>query len=92
MKNSTRFALTTLAAAAAFGTAGAVGTAASSADTLSDLDPRSDHGAYCVVVDDHGDELYLYSSIDCSAAQSRIDADERREERKEERTAERAAE
>ncbi|WP_256977128.1 hypothetical protein [Rhodococcus sp. RS1C4] len=40
MRNSTKFALTTLAAAALFGTAGAVGTTAASADTIENLTPR----------------------------------------------------
>lgn len=86
MKNSTKFALTTLAATALFGTAGAVGTSAASADTIENLTPRANQGAHCVVLDDSGDEEeFLYSPYECSQAQSDIDREDRREERKEER-------
>lgn len=55
MRNSTKFGLTTLAAAVLFGTAGALGTSVASADTIEDLNPQSNAGAYCVVLDDRGD-------------------------------------
>lgn len=88
MRNSTKFGLTTLAAAALFGTAGALGTSVASADTIETLNPQTNGGAYCVVLDDRGDEQeFLYDQFDCSSAQSDIDAQERRDERREERKA-----
>lgn len=87
MRNSTRFALTTLAAAALFGTAGAVGTSMASADTIENLTPGVNGGAHCVVIDDNGGEEFLYTPYDCSSAQKDVDKEERREERRDERAA-----
>lgn len=85
MRNSTKFALSTLAATALFGTLGAVGTSTASADTFHDLYPAGGNGARCMVVGDDGSELFFYTVNECIAAQQDIAAEERREKRREER-------
>jgi hypothetical protein len=89
MRNSTKFAFTTLAATVLFGTAGAVGTSAATADTLEHLNPQNNFGAHCVVVDDDDNELLLFTPNECLSAEQDIAAEERREERKEDRKEER---
>lgn len=87
-----KLAIRTTAVAVLIGALGATGAAVATADTLVELDPNTNEGAHCLVVEDNGDEQLLYSSFRCDEAQSDIDAEERREERREERKEERREE
>lgn len=80
------------AAAAFVGAFGATGAAVATADTLVELDPSTNTGAHCLIVEEDGNEHYLYSSFRCDEARSDIDAQERRDERSEERSEERREE
>ncbi|OZD62872.1 hypothetical protein [Rhodococcus sp. 14-2470-1a] len=84
-----KLAIRTATVAALIGGLGAAGAAVATADTVTELVPAMNGGAYCLVVQDVGAEQLLYSGFRCDEVQADIDEkarqDERREERKEER-------
>lgn len=88
MGTTRKFTVRTMAVAAligAFGAFGATGTAMASADTVVDLDPKNNAGAYCTVIDDDGSVETLYSNLECTVAQSDIESEQRAEDRREAR-------
>ena len=85
MGTTRKFTVRTMAVAALIGAFGATGTAMASADTVVDLDPKNNAGAYCTVIDDDGSVETLYSNLECTVAQSDIESEQRAEDRREAR-------
>lgn len=84
-----KLTLRTAVVAGVIGAFGLAGAAVASADTVVELDPNSNAGAQCLVIEDDGSEELLYSSVFCSEAQAEIDEQQRIDDRREERRDER---